>query len=85
MNLQTLWQTVQDRLAGSSPKKKRQPRKPKGTERQQFTLGDAEIDARINARVEEAFRGVNFTLTNHHNRISELQQIELRRNENNGG
>lgn len=88
MDLYTAWKMVRDRLAGSqqeTPKKRRQPRQPKAQQSQQLSIDDAEIDARINARIEEAFRGVNFTLTTQHSRISELEQIEHRRREENQG
>lgn len=81
MNIHTAWKMVRDRLAGSQqeiPKKRIQPRQPKMEQRRQLTIDDADIDAHIKACVEEHFKGVNLTLSNHHARIHELEQIEHR-------
>lgn len=80
MNLYTAWKMLRDRLAGShqeTPKKRRQPRQPKPATRIQRTIDDAFLDAKI--------REIDRALTNQHGRISELEQIEQRRREENQG
>ena len=74
MKIHTLWDRIKERVTGTpAPKKPRKPRQPIPRPIPQFVFNEKFI--------MDQLKEIKLSISNHHARIHELEQIEHRRSE----